>query len=161
MNFLLFTKGNGTVKTLLDNLEVLERVALLLDRETQGMENWHHFAWSLGLSEDECQAIEINLTKEYPSPTTIMLKIVVEAYPELKMQDFVRMLVTMKRIDVVKVLEKYCCGKHCIIQSLHNRFPLEICCLARLKHLTLFKSKFHPCFSKKLFLPFLFVTVVI
>ena len=161
MNFLLFSKGNGTVKTLLDNLEVLERVALLLDRETQGMENWHHFAWRLGLSEDECQAIEINLTKEYPSPTTIILKSLVEAYPELKMQDFVRMLVTMKRIDVVKVLKKYCCGKHCIIQSLHNRFPLEICCLARLKHLTLFKSKFHPCFSKKLFLPFLFVTVVI
>lgn len=87
----------------------------MLDHETRGMENWRHFARNFDFSEGECKAIKVILSEEYPSPTIIMLNLVVQAYPELTMQEFVRMLVNMERMDVVYVLKKYRCGKHCIL----------------------------------------------
>lgn len=125
----------------------LEKVTTLLDQETHGMKNWYHFARKLDLSEDECESIRMK-TKEYLSPTTNLMTFVVQVHPNLTMQEFVRTLAKMQRMDVVNVLKTRCCGKYCIIQSLHNTpvFFLKPVAydLTPLRQITLFKSKFHP-----------------
>lgn len=141
-----------------------ERVTTLLDQETHGMNNWYHFARKLDLSEDECESIRMK-TKEYPSPTTNLMNFVVQVHPNLTMQEFLRTLANMQRMDVVNVLQTHCCGKYCIIQSLHSTPVFFLKSVAyessQLRHITLLKSKFHSWFSQKLLFPFLYATIVI
>lgn len=141
-----------------------EKVTTLLDQETHGMNNWYHFARKLDLSEDECESIRMK-TKEYPSPTTNLMNFVVQVHPNLTMQEFLRTLANMQRMDVVNVLQTHCCGKYCIIQSLHSTPVFFLKSVAyessQLRHITLFKSKFYSRFSQKLLFPFLYATIVI
>ena len=82
----------------------LEKVTTLLDQETHGMKNWYHFARKLDLSEDECESIRMK-TKEYPSPARNLITLVVQVHPNFTVQEFVRTLAKMQRMDLVKCLE--------------------------------------------------------
>ena len=47
MTFISFSplnEGNGTVETLLEDLERLEKVTILLDQDKPGTKTWRHFA---------------------------------------------------------------------------------------------------------------------
>lgn len=117
MTFISFSplnEENDTVETLLEDLERLEKVTVLLDKDTPGRKNWRHFAWKLDISRDDCDKISFT-TKEYPSPSRNLMQFIVQVYPGLTMRDFVRTLVKMERMDVVNVLKKHCCGKILII----------------------------------------------
>ena len=117
MTFISFSplnEENDTVETLLEDLERLEKVTVLLDKDTPGTKTWRHFARELDISRDDCDKISLK-TKEYPSPSRNLMQLIVQVYPGLTMRHFVRTLVKMERMDVVNVLKKHCCGKMLII----------------------------------------------
>ena len=117
MTFISFSplnEENDTVETLLEDLERLEKVTVLLDKDTPGTNNWRHFAQKLDISRDDCDKISLK-TEEYPSPSRNLMQFIVQVYRGLTMRDFVRTLVKMERMDVVNVLKKRCCGKILVI----------------------------------------------
>ena len=117
MTFISFSplnEGNGTVETLLEDPERLEKVTILLDQDKPGTKTWRHFARELDISRDDCNKISLK-TKEYPSPSRNLMQFIVQVCPGLTMRDFVRTLVKMERMDVVNVLKKHYCGKMLII----------------------------------------------
>ena len=61
----------GTIKTLRNNLDCLEELATLLDCETPGMKNWLHFAWKLGVPNEDCDNLK---PKGNPSPTRALIE---------------------------------------------------------------------------------------
>ena len=93
---------NDTIVTLRANLDCLEKVAVLLDKETQGMKNWLHFARELGVSNDKCDSVK---PKGKPSPTRALMKHIVQVNPDLTVKTFMDALEKMQRKDVVSALK--------------------------------------------------------
>ena len=105
--FLFPFTEDSTIVTLRSNLDCLEEVSTLLDKETPGLKNWLHFARAFGLSRVECDYLK---PKGNPSPTKSVMVHITQVHPDLTVKQFIQILVKMKRIDVVNALKESCCG---------------------------------------------------
>lgn len=101
-NILSHFADNDTIETLSANLDCLEKVTVLLDKETPGMKNWLHFAHELGVSKEECDSLK---PKGKPSPTRALMSHIVQVNPYLTVETFVEALEKIKRKDVVSALK--------------------------------------------------------
>ena len=101
---------NGTISSLLEDLEdLLDEVAILLDKETPGLRNWQHFARRFDISMKECDDLK---PKGIPSPTKKLMEYIVQVNPDLSLKQLIQTLIKMNRHDVVTALRKFFCGKN-------------------------------------------------
>ena len=104
--FLLFVIEGGTIQTLLEDIERLESLSVLLDKESPGLKNWRHFARKFGVSLDECN----NLKPEALSPTKTLMEHLVQVQPKLTVKTLIEALKKIGRRDVVLALTKFFLG---------------------------------------------------
>jgi len=95
---------DSTITSLLEDLDLLDNVAILLDKETPGLKNWLHFARRLGISRNECDELK---PKGIPSPTKKLMEYIVQVNPDLTLKQLIQTLIKMKRLDVVNALRKF------------------------------------------------------
>ena len=103
---LLFVIEGGTIQTLLEDIERLESLSVLLDKESPGLKNWRHFARKFGVSLDECN----NLKPEALSPTKTLMEHLVQVQPKLTVKTLIEALKKIGRRDVVLALTKFFLG---------------------------------------------------
>lgn len=103
---LLFVIEGGTIQTLLEDIECLESLSVLLDKESPGLKNWRHFARKFGVSLDECN----NLKPEALSPTKTLMEHIVQVEPKLTVKTLIEALKKIGRRDVVLALTKFFLG---------------------------------------------------
>ena len=96
--------GDSTITSLLEDLDLLDKVAIKLDRETPGLKNWLHFAWTFGIPKNECDVLK---PKGNPSPTIKLMEHIVQINPDLTVKQLIQTLKKMKRLDVVNALTKH------------------------------------------------------
>lgn len=95
---------SSTIDDLRVNLDCLDEVAALLDKETPGVKNWLHFARKFGVSKDDCDHMK---PKGNPSPTKMVMEYLVQVNPQLTLKQFIETLMKMQRKDVVCSLKKF------------------------------------------------------
>ena len=100
---------DSTITSLLEDLDLLDNVAILLDKETPGLKNWLHFARRFGISRNECDELK---PKGIPSPTKKLMEYIVQVNPDLTLKQLIQTLIKMKRLDVVNALRKFIGGKN-------------------------------------------------
>ena len=100
--------GESTIATLRENLECLEAVTALLDKETPGSKNWLHFAKKFGIATEKCDYLK---PKGIPSPTKQLMEYIVQVNPDCTLAQFIQALVKMQRHDVVNALKQFFSGK--------------------------------------------------
>ena len=105
---LLFVE-DSTITSLLEDLDLLDNVAILLDKETPGMKNWRHFAQKFDISRKECDGLK---PKGIPSPTKKLMEYIVQVNPDLTLKQLIQALNKMERRDVVNALTKFFGGKN-------------------------------------------------
>ena len=100
---------NSTITSLLEDLDLLDNVAILLDKESPGLKNWLHFAQRFDISRKECDELK---PKGIPSPTKKLMEYIVQVNPDLTLKHLIQALIKMQRRDVVNALTKFFCGKN-------------------------------------------------
>lgn len=110
---LLFVE-DSTITSLLEDLDLLDNVAILLDKETPDMKNWLHFAQKFDISRKECDGLK---PKGIPSPTKKLMEYIVQVNPDLTLKQLIQALEKMERRDVVNALTKFFGGKNCLGQG--------------------------------------------
>ena len=103
---LLFVIEGGTIQTLLEDIERLESLSALLDKESLVMKNWWHFAQNFGVSLDQCN----NLKPEALSPTKTLMEHIVQVEPKLTVKTLIEALKKIGRRDVVRALTEFFLG---------------------------------------------------
>ena len=98
----LFVEAS-TITSLLEDLDLLDKVAVRLDSETPGLKNWLHFARKFGITKNECDNLK---PKGIPSPTIKLMEHLVQVNPDLTLKQLIQTLKKMKRLDVVNALRK-------------------------------------------------------
>lgn len=102
---MLCSIDSSTIQTLLDDLDVLEDVAALLDLQENA---WFRFGRKFGISRKELDS----LRPECPqSPTKLLMEHIVGKQPNLNMRSFLKTLAQIKRSDVIKELKEFFYGK--------------------------------------------------
>jgi len=94
---------DSTITSLLEDLDLLDTVAIFLDKETPGLKNWLHFARKFAISRKECDELK---PKGIPSPTKKLMEYIVQNNPDLTLKQLIQTLKKMKRLDVVNALKK-------------------------------------------------------
>ena len=108
---------DSTITSLLEDLDLLDKVASLLDKETPGLKNWLHFARRFDISRKECDELKPN---RIPSPTKKLMEYIVQVNPDLTLKQLIQTLLKMKRRDVVNALRKFCGGKNYLCRNLRT-----------------------------------------
>ncbi|XP_022804994.1 uncharacterized protein LOC111342212 isoform X3 [Stylophora pistillata] len=92
---------SSTIKTLLDELDVVGKLTALLDIEERA---WMQFGCKLGMNR-----LELNSLREEgpPSPTKLLMKHIVAREPDLTMKFFLGALANIKRFDVINELKEF------------------------------------------------------
>ena len=103
---------DSTITSLLEDLDLLDNVAILLDKETPGLKNWLHFARRFDISRKECDELK---PKGIPSPTKKLMEYIVQVYPDLTLKQLIQTLIKMERRDVVNALRKFFDGKNYLL----------------------------------------------
>lgn len=86
-------------------MDVLEEVTALLDQKNA----WWRFGKKFGMKRTELDS----LRPECPeSPTKLVMKFIVGKHPHLIMKSFLKVLVNIKRKDVIEGLKEFFNGKN-------------------------------------------------
>lgn len=99
---------DSTITSLLEDLNLLDDVAISLDKETPGLKNWLHFARRFDICRKECDDLK---PKGISSPTKKLMEYIVQVNPDLTLKQLIQILINMKRRDVVNALRKFFSGK--------------------------------------------------
>ena len=97
----LFSTAGSTIKALLNDLDVLDKVTALLDLQES---SWMHFG-----AKFDIDRIELDSLKPDPirSPTKVLMECLVQNDPDLTMATFLGSLEKIKRYDVIKKLTRF------------------------------------------------------
>lgn len=102
---ILCSIDSSTIQTLLEDLDVSEDVAALLDLQENA---WFRFGQTFGIPRKELES----LRPECPqSPTKLLMEHIVGKQPKLNMGTFLETLAQIKRFDVIDELKEFFHGK--------------------------------------------------
>lgn len=101
----LFVLEGGTIKTLLEDINCLDRLRVL-DKDSAGLKNWQHFAQRFGVPRDVCE----RLKPEAQSPTKRLMELIVQVDPKRTVKNLIEGLKMIKRWDVVYALPRIFLG---------------------------------------------------
>lgn len=107
-NLLCFSLGSAIVsapiKTVLNDLDVLEDLMILLDPETQGVKNTKHLASHCGFS--SAWITYAYSMRDSKSPLKAVLEGITSRQPDWTVGDLVKMLRLMERKDAIAMLSR-------------------------------------------------------
>lgn len=100
-----FVLEDGTIKTLLEDIECLDNLRVL-DKDSAGLKNWQHFAHKFGVSRDVCE----RLKPEALSLTKTLMERIVQVEPKRTVKNLIEVLKEINRWDVVYALPRLFLG---------------------------------------------------
>lgn len=101
MCFIFLCIDGSTIRTLLNDEDVLDKVTALLDRQES---SWYRLGRKFGIERIELEYLK---PEPIPSPTKVMMEHIVSVNPHLTMKTFLETLVKIKRFDVIKAMEDF------------------------------------------------------
>ena len=110
---MLLLVDGSTIQTLLDDLDVLEKVTAMLDRQES---SWFRFGRKFEITRKELEYLKPD---PIPSPTKVVMECIVQNNPDLTLKSFLETLAKIKRYDVIKALKGFF---HCKFLLLKYRF---------------------------------------
>ena len=97
----LFSTAGSTIKTLLSDLDVLDKVTALLDLQES---SWIHFGAKFKIDRKELDSLK---PEPIRSPTKVLMECLVQKDPDLTMATFLKSLEKIERYDVIEELSRF------------------------------------------------------